>query len=139
MKSNMPIREPDRVYGLTATTNFKDELSAEGVMDVIESCPFKGSDDPLFPFLILEAKSEKCNDGFHDVINQTALPILALLQLQAALRTRVGAKGEVEPLVWFFANRGDSWRVYACYVVDEVDGNPVPVHYVRTPLLLCGF
>lgn len=92
----------------------------------IRSCPFKDVVNPLlFPFLILEVKSEKSKDGFDDILTQTAFPILALLQLQADLHEKVPGREGSEALVWFLANRGDVWRVYGCCVT-----NSNPVGYV---------
>jgi hypothetical protein len=87
----------------------------------------------LFPFLILEAKSEKSSNGFNDIQTQTAFPILALLKLQEDLLAQV-PDGDVAdgPLIWFFANRGDSWRVYGCCLSGEQ-----PSGYVRIISISC--
>lgn len=68
----------------------------------------------------MEAKSEKSSNGFHDIQAQTALPILALLKLQEDLFAQAtdGHRAD-RPLIWFFANRGDAWRVYGCCVSDD--------------------
>jgi len=129
LKSQLPKQEPDRVYGLQATKNFETLLSSPTIVssadgsnsslgDSIRSCPFKEGIEPLlFPFLILEAKSEKSSCGFDDIQTQTAFPILALLKLQNDLHSQeTGTEPGNPPLVWFFANRGDAWRVYGCCV-----------------------
>jgi hypothetical protein len=129
--SHLPRQEPDRVYGLQATKNFDQLLSqtasgplgASGgttVGERVRSSPFKEGTEPLlFPFLILEAKSESSSNGFGDIQIQTAFPIFALLKLQENLQAEAKASelGAI-PLVWFFANRGDAWRVYGCFVSD---------------------
>jgi hypothetical protein len=57
-----------------------DERSSVG--ETIRTSPFKEGVEPLlFPFLVLEAKSEKSSNGFEDIQTQTAFPILALLKL----------------------------------------------------------
>jgi hypothetical protein len=129
IRSELPRHEPDRVYGLQATKNFNQLLSqtasssmgaSDGttVGERVRSSPFKEGTEPLlFPFLILEAKSESSTSGFGDIQFQTAFPIFALLKLQEDLQAQAKAPelGAI-PLVWFFANRGDAWRVYGCFV-----------------------
>ncbi len=71
---------PDRIYGLRRTKNFDEALSkrylygnsgdgpARLISEVIISSPFVESVDPLlFPFLIIEAKSEKGSVGFDNI------------------------------------------------------------------------
>ncbi|KAL2042351.1 hypothetical protein N7G274_004840 [Stereocaulon virgatum] len=91
----------------------------------IRNCPFKEGAEPLlFPFLFLEAKAKKSSDGFVDMQTQTIFPVRTLLELQEDLQLEVlesqqdlrddmvdTTENDVGPLEWFFANRGDSWRV----------------------------
>jgi hypothetical protein len=134
-----PKQQPDRIYGLQQTENFKKLLlqplaadstnsPATTLGDTIRVSPFKEEHDPLiFPFLVLEAKSEDSKGGFDAVQTQTAFPIFALLNLQHKLRKRVKAsRTNLSPFIWFLANRGDSWRVYGCYITDSN-----PIEYVR--------
>lgn len=129
LQSLMPRTEvPDRVYGLRMTNrlqrlfNTEDKRpAAEGKMirDSIKSSPFRPGGDPLvFPFLALEAKSEKGGDGFSDIETQTAFTIYSLLRLQEQLRVATGEDSQWEsgPLVWFLANKGEQWRVAAAYI-----------------------
>ena len=139
IRSEITKHEPDRVYGLQATKNFNQLLSqtASGslgasdgttVGERVRSSPFKEGTEPLlFPFLVLEAKSESSSNGFGDIQIQTAFPIFALLKLQEDLQAQAKASElGVIPLVWFFANRGDAWRVYGCFV-----SNSETSRYVR--------
>jgi len=139
IRSEITKHEPDRVYGLQATKNFNQLLSqtASGslgasdgttVGERVRSSPFKEGTEPLlFPFLVLEAKSESSSSGFGDIQNQTAFPIFTLLRLQEDLQAQAKASElGVIPLVWFFANRGDAWRVYGCFV-----SNSETSRYVR--------
>ena len=142
LQCNLPKQEPDRVYGLQETKNFKDlfsrptvrssNLRGKTIGESVRSSPFKDVSDPLlFPFLILEAKSDKSSNGFDDISIQTAFPTYALLRLQEELARQVNDdKLDGGPLVWFFANRGDAWRVYGCYVTEET-----PIGYLRQPFL----
>ncbi|OBT50479.1 hypothetical protein VE04_09294 [Pseudogymnoascus sp. 24MN13] len=118
-KIQLPNKKPDRIFGLKKTKAFAKILDVDG-RDDDEDCrcsPFKYCTDPLlFPFLIIEAKQDK-SVGFAETQTQTALPIWELLKLQDSIRAEVsGEPHSASPLVWFFAYRGDSWRVYGCYV-----------------------
>jgi hypothetical protein len=121
---------PDRIYGLRRTKHFDRVLSKrylhehpeDGptrlISDVIPSSPFDTSvENLLFPFLIIEAKSEKGSVGFDNIQAQTAFPIRALLVLQDKLHQ--AANNDTiqigRPLVWFIACQGDLWRLYAAY------------------------
>ena len=139
LRSQLPKQEPDRVYGLQETNNFEKLLSTPvpsalandanvTLRELVRNSPFKDGVEPLlFPFLILEAKSGKSSSGFYEVQTQTAFPIFALLKLQEDLLARVQDGGIANgPLIWFFANRGDAWRVYGCCLSDSE-----PTRYVR--------
>ncbi|KAH8805455.1 hypothetical protein F5884DRAFT_799316 [Xylogone sp. PMI_703] len=132
LRSQLPKLEPDRVYGLQETNNFEKLLSTPvpsalandadiTLRELVRSNPFKDGVEPLlFPFLILEAKSGKSSSGFYEIQTQTAFPIFALLKLQEDLLARVQDGGMADgPLIWFFANRGDAWRVYGCCLSDS--------------------
>ncbi len=131
---------PDRVYGLRETKNLERALSSEcrcsgaqeevPVEQAIRCSPFEMSQDPLlFPFLVLEAKSEK-GDGFASIEAQTAFSIRTLLKLQEDLQNQSDLQSTWSgPMVWFLANRGDSWRVSASFV----DKSPAGSTYVRSP------
>lgn len=146
VKSNIPKQGPDRVFGLLNTTSFQSLLDSparpdiqtrpdDTVSDLIKSTPFKTETDPLlFPFLVLEAKSESSSRGFDAILTQTFFPIRALLKLQDDLRLYV-PEGEpaFEPLVWFLASRGDAWRLYCGTVVKGENGDPTK--YVSYPAM----
>ena len=102
--------------------------------NVVRSSPFRPSDEPiLFPFLILEAKSEVSSESFYDIDMQTASSIRTLLELQDELQAQVtAAVTEGGPLVWFFSNRGSHWRVKGCYIT-----NDNPVRYVSLARSTC--
>ncbi|GKZ37575.1 hypothetical protein AbraIFM66950_009188 [Aspergillus brasiliensis] len=140
LRSQLPKQAPDRVIGLQSTHNFEQllsspvqsQLSGGGsfptVLDAIRVTPFKSQADPLlFPFMLLEAKSGKSSNSFDAIQVQSAFPIHALLNLQEQLRSQVDVSAEeetLEPLVWFLASRGDTWKVYASYIVRGADKKP---------------
>jgi hypothetical protein len=91
--------------------------------------PFRKDGDPLlFPFLVLEAKSEKGADSFGLIEMQTAFCIRTLLKLQADLHVAVGEQTSClgGPLVWFFASKGEEWRLSAAYTASTEQ----TLHYV---------
>ncbi|RDL40397.1 uncharacterized protein BP5553_00376 [Venustampulla echinocandica] len=114
--------KPDRIYGLRKTSRLKRllcETKDKRAVESIRSTPFRpGGESIVFPFLVLEAKSEKSRDGFGDIEAQTAFTIRQLLKLQEDLRraTRKDSKWESGPLVWFLANKGALWRVAAAHI-----------------------
>ncbi|OJJ03470.1 hypothetical protein ASPVEDRAFT_29987 [Aspergillus versicolor CBS 583.65] len=108
-KKMLAHHRPDRVLGLGRTPELEHLLAAN------PSIPRTviGEDMGMyFPFLVLEAKSEKNSVGFESIERQTVFPIRAMLDLQRNLEA--ASNVQFDPLVWFLANRGDEWRVYAC-------------------------
>jgi hypothetical protein len=99
-------QEPDRVFGLRDTRAFKAYASAR---QGLRQSPFSDG-KVLYPFLIIEAKSEKGSCGFESIEAQTAFPIRTLLKLQNDLGS--ASESGLKPLVWFLANQGEDWRVY---------------------------
>jgi hypothetical protein len=144
-KMQLPKRRPDRLYGLRQTPHFEtylaspardvlDGTAAQAVADLmqtvdgnfeallvqnfIQATPFLQRGDPLlFPFLILEAKSEE-GHGHRNCGVQTALPIWALLKSQERLSDLSSCPLEElgGPLVWYISYLGDNWRISACYI-----------------------
>ncbi|KAF5004166.1 hypothetical protein FDECE_9304 [Fusarium decemcellulare] len=133
LKSQLPKREerPDRVYGLCRTRRLdrilcmNDKQSgSEGksIEETLPTTPFRvDGDGIIFPFLILEAKSEKGSDSFTDIEVQTAFAIREVLSLQHGLyRAAIDRKDNSSgPLVWFLSNKGEQWRVAIGYVDSE--------------------
>jgi len=140
-----PKKEPDRIHGLQKTKNFEKllseyyvheatpEPSLKPLEDILKVSinPDNGGEPLLFPFLILEAKSEKGNENFEHMEIQTAFPVRNALKLQHDLLKMPGNTMYVPggPLVWFVATRGEDWRVYAAFVHEE-EGRP---NYVSNP------
>ena len=135
----LPNKKPDRIFGLKKTKAFAKILDADGRDDEAPRCsPFKDCNDPLlFPFLIIEAKPEKKSVGFEETQTQTALPIWGLLKLQESIRADVSRESHsASPLVWFFANRGDSWRVYGCYATQNEPKQYVSCNTIKATCLV---
>lgn len=122
------------MYGLRQTRNIEnllhdvvksqfgddDEAIERQVYEVLglEQPLTQTGDHLLFPFFILEAKSGSSSHDWHSIQMQTAFSIRTLLETQNRLRTVTGrqSKWRSGPLVWFFANKGEDWRVYAAYM-----------------------
>ncbi|KAH8679385.1 hypothetical protein BGZ61DRAFT_457118 [Ilyonectria robusta] len=134
LQRDLPSREdrPDRVYGLRVTSRLERLLlnaeenpiasKANSTNDGLRSSPFKVDGDPIvYPFLIIEAKSEKGADSFTDIQVQTAFAIRELLSLQEELAQAAGEGTEWDggPLVWFLSYKGELWRVWAAYIETE--------------------
>ncbi|OTA88713.1 hypothetical protein M434DRAFT_374600 [Hypoxylon sp. CO27-5] len=119
-------KTPDRTFGLKPTEKVNEllekvALRTSNTTEALEFTPFKlATNPPIFPFLILEAKSDSSRNGFQDIQTQTAFPIWKFLTLQRKLQLKTECASE-EPLVWFLGNRGSEWKVYGCYV-DETYG-----------------
>ncbi|KAJ4359985.1 uncharacterized protein N0V89_000544 [Didymosphaeria variabile] len=129
---------PDRIHGLRRTENIdthlqslythNDRLAANTIVeDVVETSlhPNNGGSQLLFPFLVVEAKSEKGVASFEQMELQTCFPIQNSLQLQLELLETQGNTMGVPggPLVWYLAYRGEDWRLYAGHV-EVQDGKP---------------
>lgn len=138
---------PDRVYGLIETENLKALLdSADGrvaddgeeklLRDTLEASPFKRSREPLlFPFLLIEAKSDTTGDAA-GVEMQSAFAIERLLRVQDQLRPAADAETGwiTEPVVWFFGWHGQDWYVKGSFINDATGPDP---KYVSAPPRTC--
>ncbi|KAK5447859.1 hypothetical protein LTS15_009358 [Exophiala xenobiotica] len=144
----LPLEQkPDRVFGFRKTSRFGrlldkavSDLRFEGkeLRDVLECSPFNEMrDQVIFPFLVLEAKSET-GDSFDDVEVQTAFAIKKLLDIQLKLQSATGERSQWRsgPLVWFLSNRGDDWRVAAAYVKMQGSRAHYHVHHMWTGSIL---
>ncbi|KAL3487146.1 hypothetical protein BJX62DRAFT_228223 [Aspergillus germanicus] len=85
--------KPDRVISLERTHDIKRLLPAN---DDITPTVIKNDMDSCFPFLVVEAKSEKGTVGFDSIERQTAFPIRAMLDIQKRLET--AGSGRMRPL-----------------------------------------
>jgi hypothetical protein len=85
------------------------QFEGQELRDILECGPFNEMrDQVLFPFLVLEAKSET-GDSFDDIEIQTAFAIKKLLDIQLKLQLATGERSQWQsgPLIWFLSNRGD--------------------------------
>lgn len=112
-------KRPDRVYGLSITESF-DQFADR----LAKYSPFSAK-HTLFPFMIVEAKSEKSDNGFHDIEQQTALSIRTCLKIH--IDFEIESNQAFDPLVWFFGFRGDEWRLYVALPKNERTVSTVPV------------
>src|SRR5947199_1152220 len=71
-KRGLQKRKPDRVFGLSRTKSL-DCYSKVGSVKGLRHSPFPDA-DMLYPFLILEAKSEGRGPGFESIETQQRFP-----------------------------------------------------------------
>ncbi|KAF4184210.1 hypothetical protein CNMCM7927_008210 [Aspergillus lentulus] len=110
LEQGVSQRHPDRIIGLEHTASLKQLLPSS---QSLRHSPFADG-HVSYPFVLIEAKSEKGSPGFESVERQSAFPLRTLLKLQQDLQQVNHIP--ISPLVWFMANQGDEWRVYACIV-----------------------
>lgn len=107
----LPGQRPDGVHGFRLTETFRKYTAT---MINLNYAPFHSLDQPLYPFLVVEAKSGGRTIGFEGIEAQSAFPLRTCLMLQERLRISSGVN--LDPLVWFMPYQGDIWRVSACVV-----------------------
>ncbi|KAI9691720.1 MAG: hypothetical protein M1822_007792 [Bathelium mastoideum] len=132
--ADLPKRseQPDRIYGLRMgrrlerlmlwSQDNRPSSCGKMIAEALKTSPFRPDGEPvLFPFLVLEAKSEKGRESFSDIEVQTAFSIRTLLELQQGLYDAAAEKSisEARPFVWFLSYKGEQWRVSAGFVRDE--------------------
>lgn len=130
---------PDRVYGLRKTRNIElllyDIAAAQRLDPEVSTNPGQAGqssalrfmnqpmnakgDRQLFPFLVLEAKTGS-SDEWHAINMQTAFSIRTFLDSQQQLYSAASALSDwkARPMVWFFSNKGENWRLCAAYTED---------------------
>ncbi|RYP66853.1 hypothetical protein DL771_007575 [Monosporascus sp. 5C6A] len=138
-KLGKKIQKPDAIFGLRQTRNIENLLhdtrklqvgqpvqtNAKQLHEVLRPSPIdqpleQSGDELLYPFLVLEAKSSTSDCDWYSIQLQTAFPIRTFLQTQHRLRTAAGSQTQSQsaPLVWFFANRGEDWRVSVAFMAE---------------------
>jgi hypothetical protein len=108
--------EPDYVAGLQRG-RFNQYLGNSLVADQLQNQP-TGEHNTIFPFMVAEAKKED-GDDWDYVYAQTVFPVYTMLSLQWRLLSSNAANGhrlEFDPVVWFYAYRGQHWRLYLAYL-----------------------
>ncbi len=145
-EEELPKQRPDRMIGLRETNNIRQLLNQpprglpdtneQKLRDLVRCAPFKWQSSPLlFPFLVLEAKSDSTPASFSDIQTQTSFPIWSLLNLQRDLRLqRPVVSGAPEALVWFLGYRGNDWKIYGCYVSTNPESECTYVSYLTVGL-----
>lgn len=143
--------KPDRLYGLRETRNIENLLHDAAqrkfqgndydidrqVHEILglDQPVIQTGDRLLFPFIVLEAKSGRSKSEWESIRKQTAFSIRTLLQTQERLHNATGeySKWQAGPLVWFFSNRGEDWRVSAAYT----ESVPPTNHTIGNILYVC--
>ncbi|MBE3041282.1 hypothetical protein IMZ48_01585 [Candidatus Bathyarchaeota archaeon] len=141
MQRDLRRREhrPDRIMGLYQTGTIERLLEkpdqrhafpSKTVGQTIRTTPFrKGGEKVVFPFLVIEAKSEKSQSSFSGIDMQTAFAIRELVVLQEELERAASglghAKWDAAPLVWYISYRGEQWRLHAAFPRPQGDTGAV--------------
>ncbi|KAI0594917.1 hypothetical protein F4775DRAFT_571898 [Biscogniauxia sp. FL1348] len=129
---------PDRVYGLRKTRNIElllydiaaqrrehgvntdaNQVGRTSSFQFMKQPMSSKGDRQLFPFLVLEAKSGS-SDEWLAINMQTAFSIRTFLETQRQLYSAASARSswKARPMVWFFSNKGENWRLCAAYTED---------------------
>jgi len=85
-------------------------------------------DHQLFPFLVLEAKTGS-SDEWLGINMQTAFSFLET-QRQLYYAASALSDSKASPMVWFFSNKGENWRLCAAYTKDA----PAETHCIGTTI-----
>lgn len=146
------LQQPDSIFGLRQTRNLQNllndtrklepgwssDVNSRQLHEELDPSPIDQplsqlGDELLYPFLALESKSSTADCDWYSIQLQTAFPIRTFLEtqrrLQDAARSQqsdLPAPSESAPLVWFFANRGEDWRISMAYISDSVDSRSGP-------------
>lgn len=138
-KLGKKIQRPDAIFGLRQTRNIENllhdtrrrqlghdaQIHAKQLHEELQPSPVdqpldQNGDELLYPFLVLEAKSSTSDCDWYSIQMQAAFPIRTFLETQHRLRTAADSleQSQSAPLVWFFANRGEDWRVSVAFMAE---------------------
>jgi hypothetical protein len=123
------LRLTKRLERLLWSEDKRQSAAGACIVDNLRSNPFREDGQSiLFPFLVIEAKSEKGADSFSNIEAQTAFSLRELLVIQDNLRLAAEEDQDWDggPLVWFLSYKGEQWRVSVAYIETENDCK----HYV---------
>jgi hypothetical protein len=104
--------------GLKTTNSvafFQNEFDSRHSGCRLRHSPFRKS-GLVYPFILVESKSEENSPGFEAIQRQSAFPLREFLRLQQKLQQTSGQP--LDPLVWFFSYQADEWRLSAAVVND---------------------
>lgn len=107
LEKDLPSRGLDRIIGLRKTNLMKDLIAP---YRRLRHSPF-GDGNVLYPFLVIDTRSDGDSLGFESIEHRTAFQIRTLVNLQ--YRLQLQSHRGMDPLVWVLANQKDQWRVSA--------------------------
>lgn len=108
--------EPDHIAGLQQH-RFNQHMENPWVKAQLQDQPVR-DDNMIFPFMIAEAKKED-GDAWDYTYFQTVFPIYTMLSVQWRLVSANIANGHLldfDPIVWFYAYRGQHWKLHLAYL-----------------------
>lgn len=127
------VERPDRIYGLRRPAGFKQ--GQEELESLVKLSLYKqNADFMIFPFLVLEAKTDSSRDSFKDINLQSSCAIMEALRIQYELTKAAGKLGSEHyhgPLVWYVAYKGPLWILHIAFT--EIEGEELS--YVSVLLL----
>jgi hypothetical protein len=98
-------QEPDAVIGLRFTETLDQLVSSRRS----RYSPFKDT-HVVYPFIVIEVKSDESADGFGSIERQSAFAIRTCLKLQQNIKNETSSQHQC--IVWFFAMKGDMCWLY---------------------------
>jgi hypothetical protein len=121
-------RRPDRIIGFQRTGSFgrrpdetarqlQNDAGIRTIGEMIQATVLNDNSGPLlFPFLVIEAKSEH-GKAHSDCDDQTAFPIWKMLKIQEELQDKSELQLDYRgPLLLYISCRGDDCRLFGCYI-----------------------
>ena len=121
---------PDKVFSLRMTGTLhwllkhkdkREEYSGQTVEEALSPTLFPQNWSPMvFPFLLVESKTDSSTDSFQAIHQQLALLANESLLIQDRLRKAASStKWIAGPLVWCLSHKGPWWQLSAGYNTDK--------------------
>lgn len=112
------LRKVGRIQKLLSTKDKRPDGGGETIERRVTSTPFCNDARTNFPFLVMEAKSEKAGTAQSGIESQMSFIIRRVLLVQENLKQAAGkdSRWNSGPLVWCLGHRGEEWSVSAAFI-----------------------